>query len=116
MLKIKGYSATLMDARFAKPLDHELLNQMLDNHQYIITIEEGSIGGFSSAVLNYIHNIKKTNTSSVIKNIIFPDRFISHNTSENQYKEIGMNSESIANKSLLMLSSDIISLNNYIKI
>ena len=52
---------TLVDARFAKPLDEfSLLNQIIDNHEYIITIEEGSIGGFSSAVLNYVHNIKKT--------------------------------------------------------
>ena len=49
-----------------------LLNQILDNHEYIITIEEGSIGGFSSAVLNYIHNIKENSQqSSIIKNINF---------------------------------------------
>ena len=47
-----------------KPLDHDLLGQIIDNHEYILTIEEGSIGGFSSAVLNYVHNIKKTNTNS----------------------------------------------------
>ena len=104
-----------MDARFAKPLDHILLNQVLDNHEYVISIEEGSIGGFSSALLNYVHNIKKTPTRSIINNIIFPDRFIDHNTSENQYKEIGMDSESIANKILSLLSTEIIAFSNYKK-
>ena len=115
LLKIKGYSPTLVDARFVKPLDHDLLGQIINNHEYILTIEEGSIGGFSSAVLNYVHNIKKTKTSSIIQNIIFPDKFINHNTPENQYKEIGMDSESIANKILSMLSNDIISISNYNK-
>ena len=115
ILKPKGCSPTLMDARFAKPLDEFLLNQIIDTHEYIITIEEGSIGGFSSAVLNYAHNIKKTSTSSIIKNMIFPDKFIAHNSPENQYKEIGMDSESIANNVLSLISDDIISFKNYKK-
>ena len=115
LLKLKGYSPTLMDARFAKPLDHILLNQIIDNHEYVITIEEGSIGGFSSAVLNYVHNIKKTPTNSIIKNIIFPDKFIDHNSPEKQYKEIGMDSESIANKILSLLSSEVIPFSNFKK-
>ena len=92
-----------------------MLNQIIDNHEFVITIEEGSIGGFSSAVLNYVHNKKKTHTSSNIKNIIFPDNFIDHNTPENQYKEIGMDSESIANKILSLFVSDIIPFSNYKK-
>ena len=113
LLNAEGCFPSLMDSRFAKPLDHLLLNQMIDNHEYIITIEEGSIGGFSSAVLNYVHNFKKTPTISKIQNIIFPDRFINHNTVENQYKEIGMDSESIAKKVLSLLTTDIISFSNY---
>ena len=112
LLKLKGYSPSLIDARFAKPLDESLLNQIVDNHEYTLTIEEGSIGGFSSAVLNYIHNKKKTLTLSTIKNIIFPDKFIDHNTPENQYKEMGMDSQSIADKVLSLLSSDVIPFNN----
>jgi len=115
LLNFRGYDPTLVDARFVKPLDHELLNSVIDGHEYIITIEEGSIGGFGSAVLNYIHNIKKTSTRSVIKNLIFPDKFIDHNTPENQYKEIGMDSTSIANKILTLISKDIISFSDYQK-
>ena len=115
LLKIKNCYPTLVDARFVKPLDHQLLGNIIDNHEYIITIEEGSIGGFSSAILNYVHNIKKTSTSSIIKNIIFPDIFINHNTPENQYKEAGMDPDSIANKILSLISSDVISFSNYKK-
>ena len=115
LLKIKNCYPTLVDARFVKPLDHQLLGNIIDNHEYIITIEEGSIGGFSSAILNYVHNIKKTSTSSIIKNIIFPDIFINHNTPENQYKEAGMDPDSIANKILSLISSDVISFGNYKK-
>ena len=116
LLKPQGCFPTLVDARFVKPLDQMLLNQIIDNHEYVITIEEGSIGGFSSAVLNYTHNIKKTPSGCIIKNIIFPDKFIDHNSPEKQYKEIGMDSESIANKILSLLSTDIIPFINYKKI
>ena len=98
-----------------KPLDTNLLNQILDNHEYIVTIEEGSIGGFSSAILNYVHNLKVTSTKSVIKNIIFPDKFVEHNTPENQYKAIGMDSHSIVKKVLSLDNSDIIPLYNFKK-
>ena len=115
ILKPKGCSPTLVDARFVKPLDTSLLNQILDNHEFVITIEEGSIGGFSSAVLDYVHNKKNTPNSAVINNIIFPDRFINHNTPENQYKEMGMDADSIATKTLSLISSEIIHLSNYTK-
>ena len=114
-LRLIGCNPTLVDARFAKPLDTILLDNILDNHEYVITIEEGSIGGFSSSVLNYVHNKRKTSTSSTIKNIIFPDKFIDHNTSENQYKEIGMDAESIFDKVLSLISSEVVHLNNYKK-
>ena len=115
ILKNKNVFPTLVDARFVKPLDTNLLNQILDNHEYIVTIEEGSIGGFSSAILNYVHNLKVTSTKSVIKNIIFPDKFVEHNTPENQYKAIGMDSHSIVKKVLSFDNSDIIPLHNFKK-
>ena len=115
ILKNQNVFPTLVDARFVKPLDTNLLNQILDNHEYIVTIEEGSIGGFSSAILNYVHNLKVTSTKSVIKNIIFPDKFVEHNTPENQYKAIGMDSHSIVKKVLSFDNSDIIPLHNFKK-
>jgi len=114
-LKPRGCHPTLIDARFAKPLDTILLDNVLDNHEFIITIEEGSIGGFSSSVLDYVHNKRKTSTSSIIKNIIFPDKFVDHNTPENQYKEMGMDAESIYNKILSVISNQVVHLSNFTK-
>ena len=96
----KGLDITLVDARFAKPLDTKLIDQVLENHEYIFTIEEGSIGGFGSAILNYIHNIRKKSTFSKVQNIIFPDIFVDHDTPDNQYRKIGMDAESIEQKIL----------------
>ena len=115
ILKPRAFNPTLVDARFVKPLDELLISNIVDNHEYILTIEEGSIGGFSSAILNFIHNKKKTPTISKIKNIIFPDKFIDHNNPIDQYKEIGMDANSIANKILSLNSSEIISFSNYKK-
>jgi 1-deoxy-D-xylulose-5-phosphate synthase len=96
----KGIKITLIDARFAKPLDVDLVNLVLDNHEFVVTIEEGSIGGFSSIILDYIHNHRKKITKSKVQNIIFPDFFVDHDTSENQYKSIGMDVKSIEQKIL----------------
>ena len=95
-----GLNITLVDARFSKPLDTVLLDQVLDNHEFIFTIEEGSIGGFSSVVLDYVHNKRKKTTSSKIQNFIFPDIFVEHDTAANQYKKIGMDVKSIEKKIL----------------
>ena len=112
-LKTRGFFLTFIDARFAKPLDEKLFTEVIDNHEFVITIEEGSIGGFSSAVLNFAHNIKKTPNKCIFKNLIFPDRFIDHNSSDNQYKEVGMDAESIFNKILKLKDSDVIPFSNY---
>ena len=101
---LKGFKITLVDARFVKPLDTKLLDQLLNNHEFILTIEEGSIGGFSSIVLDYVHNRKIQKNSSHIENLIFPDKFINHNKPENQYQEIGMDAKSIENKILSMIA------------
>ena len=103
-LNLKGFKITLVDARFVKPLDTKLLDQLLNNHEFILTIEEGSIGGFSSIVLDYVHNRKIQKNSSHIENLIFPDKFINHNKPENQYQEIGMDAKSIENKILSMIA------------
>ena len=107
---------TLADARFVKPLDTILIDKLLDSHKYLLTIEEGSIGGFSAAVLNYIHNIRLKKTQSIIKNIIFPDKFIEHKTPEEQYEEIGMDSDSIAKKIVNLFSDKVVNLKNFTNI
>ena len=106
---------TLADARFAKPIDKNLIDKLLDNHKYLITIEEGSSGGFGSSVLNYIHNERRKTTLSTVNNIYFPDRFIDHQSSDDQYKEIGMDADSIANKIIKFYQDNVIDFDTYNK-
>ena len=106
---------TLADARFAKPIDKNLVDKLLDNHKYLITIEEGSSGGFGSSVLNYIHNERRKTTLSIVNNIYFPDRFIDHQSSDDQYKEIGMDADSIANKIIKFYQDNVIDFETYNK-
>ena len=106
---------TLADARFAKPIDKNLIDKLLDNHKYLITIEEGSSGGFGASVLNYIHNERRKTTLSTVNNIYFPDRFIDHQSSDDQYKEIGMDADSIANKILKFYQDNVIDFETYNK-
>ena len=86
---------------------------MVDNHQYLLTIEEGSIGGFASHVLNYIHNIRRKKTSTVIKNIFFPDRFVDHMKPEEQYSEINMDTNSIVEKVSSLFDDKIVDIKHF---
>ena len=113
ILQDHNISPTLADARFAKPFDKDLLNQLLDNHKYLITIEEGSSGGFASTVLNYIHNERAKPTLTKVNTIYFPDRFIDHKSPEEQYEEMGMDANSIAKKIIEFYQSNIINFQSY---
>ncbi len=113
ILEQHNINPTLADARFAKPLDMKLIDTLLDNHKYILTIEEGSIGGFGSSMLHYIHNVRNRPTNAITKNLIFPDRFIEHNKPEAQYKEMGMDGESIAKQIVNFFDEKIVSLKNF---
>ena len=115
LLNTHNIYPTLADARFAKPIDKNLIDKLLDNHKYLITIEEGSSGGFGSSVLNYIHNERRKTTLSTVNNIYFPDRFIDHQSSDDQYKEIGMDADSIANKIIKFYEDNVIDFETYNK-
>ena len=115
LLNSQNIHPTLADARFAKPIDKYLIDKLLDNHKYLITIEEGSSGGFGSSVLSYIHNERRKSTSTKVSNIYFPDRFIDHQSAEDQYKEIGMDADSIANKIIKFYQDNVIEFETYNK-
>ncbi len=90
-----GISTTVADARFAKPLDIDLINELASNHQLLLTIEEGSVGGFGSLVLNELVNNGKLDSGLKFRTIALPDIFQKQNTQEKQYEEAGMNSSAI---------------------
>ena len=87
----------------------------MDNHKFVLTIEEGSSGGFGSTVLNYIHNIRIKPTVCNVKNLFFPDKFIEHQSPEQQYIEIGMDSDSIAKKILNIFDNKLINIQHFSK-
>ena len=108
ILSKKGISITLIDARFAKPLDENLIWQIATDHEAIITIEEGSIGGFGSHVSQFLSEKNLLDNNLKFRSMILPDKFIDHNKPELMYKEAGLDAEAIVSKVFDVLNSKII--------
>ena len=107
-LKKKGINITVIDARFAKPLDENLIWQIATNHEAIITIEEGSIGGFGSHVSHFLSEKNLLDKNLKFRSKIFPDSFIDQDKPELMYKIAGLDSKSIEEKVIDTLDSNII--------
>ena len=107
-LDAKGISTTVADARFAKPLDQKLIIDLCSNHEAVITIEEGSVGGFGSHVFQMLSERWIFDKCLKIRSMILPDKFIDHDTPENMYKAAGLDSEAIEEKALEALKSNIV--------
>ena len=99
-LKNKGISTTIIDARFAKPLDEQLILKSAKNHEVLITIEEGSIGGFGSHVANLLAENGIFDKGLKFRSMILPDVFIDQDTPERMYDVAGLNAKHIAQKVL----------------
>jgi 1-deoxy-D-xylulose-5-phosphate synthase len=99
-LKNKGISTTIIDARFAKPLDEKLILKSAENHEVLITIEEGSIGGFGSHVANLLAENGIFDKGLKFRSMILPDVFIDQDTPEKMYDVAGLNAKHITQKVL----------------
>ena len=95
LLQSDGITPTLIDARFAKPLDRETLTNNILSHRYVVTIEEGSVGGFSAQVTKMIQDEGLLKNISDYKNIHLPDIFIDHDTQANQIITSGLDAKNI---------------------
>jgi len=115
-LKAKGINCTIIDARFAKPLDEKLIMEVATNHEVLITIEEGSIGGFGSHVMQLLSDRGVFDTGLKFRSMILPDIFIDQDTPEKMYELAGLDSLSIATKVEETLNSKIILAKNKSKI
>ena len=104
----KGIKITLIDARFAKPLDENLIWQLATDHEVILTIEEGSIGGFGSHVSQFLSEKNLLDNNLKFRSMILPDTFIDHDKPELMYKYAGLDSQSIELKILDTLNSKIL--------
>ena len=107
-LKKKGINITVVDARFAKPLDENLIWQLATDHDAIITIEEGSIGGFGSHITQFLSEKNLLDKNLKFRSMIFPDKFIDQDKPDLMYKIAGLDSKSIEAKILDTLDSNIV--------
>tara|TARA_Y100000590_G_scaffold122506_1_gene140258 strand:- start:143 stop:2059 length:1917 start_codon:yes stop_codon:yes gene_type:complete len=107
-LKKRGINITLADARFVKPLDENLIWQLATNHEAIITIEEGSIGGFGSHVSKLLSEKNLLDKGLKFRSMILPDIFIDQDKPEKMYKLAGLDSQSIEEKVIDLLDSNIV--------
>ena len=90
-----GLSTTIADARFAKPLDEALIADLAKNHEILITIEEGAVGGFGSHVAHYLSNNGLLDSGLKFRQLTLPDIFIDHNAPKTQYDIAELNAPHI---------------------
>jgi 1-deoxy-D-xylulose-5-phosphate synthase len=107
-LNQKGISVTVADMRFAKPIDQDLILELCLKHEALITIEEGSIGGFASHVMQFLSSRGIFDKGIKLRSMILPDIFIDQDSPENMYKKARLDSTSIEEKILEALKSNII--------
>ena len=98
-----GLSTTVADARFAKPLDLDMINRLAREHEVLITIEEGSIGGFGSHVVHHLAAAGLLDSGLKIRPMVLPDRFLDHDNPMKQYDEAGLNARHITATALAAL-------------
>ncbi len=102
-LGARGLSTTVADARFCKPLDTALVRRLAAEHEVLVTIEEGAIGGFASHVLHYLATTGLLDTGLKIRPMILPDRLIEHDKPQLQYDDAGLNAKHIVATALAAL-------------
>ncbi|MEQ1789478.1 MAG: 1-deoxy-D-xylulose-5-phosphate synthase [Rickettsiales bacterium] len=100
ILAEKGIKSTVADARFAKPIDEKLVRELLKNHELLITVEEGVIGGFGSQVLAFATNNNLLSDKNRLLTLHLPDMFIEQNTPQTMYDIAGLNAPQIVEKIL----------------
>jgi 1-deoxy-D-xylulose-5-phosphate synthase len=95
MLETHGLSTTVADARFAKPLDHELIRQLARHHEVVVTVEEGSRGGFGAFVLHYLADEGLIDSGLKVRTMTLPDIYQDHNSPQKMYDEARLNAPHI---------------------
>ena len=105
-LKALGLSATVADARFAKPLDVELLTRLVRNHEVLVTVEEGAIGGFGAYVLQALAEHGLIERGLRVRCMVLPDRFIDQDSPNAMYAQAGLDAKGIVAKVFEALGKD----------
>jgi 1-deoxy-D-xylulose-5-phosphate synthase len=102
-LAAQGLSTTVADARFLKPLDTGLIARLAREHEVLVTVEEGSVGGFSSHVLHHLAQAGLLDHGLKLRPLVLPDRFIDHDSPASQYNEAGLTARHITQAALAAL-------------
>ncbi|HEY9079732.1 1-deoxy-D-xylulose-5-phosphate synthase [Magnetovibrio sp.] len=110
MLAARGLSATVADARFLKPLDEELVATLAANHEVLITVEEGSQGGFGAAVLQFLARESLLDGGLKVRTLHLPDLYIEHDSQDAQLIQAGLSAHDIAASAMMALGLDTASL------
>ena len=105
-LQTHGLSCTVADARFAKPLDEDMIRRLAREHEVLITVEEGAIGGFAAHVLQFLALEGLLDNGLKIRPMTLPDRFIAHGTPQGMYEDAGLAGVDIVNTALATLGSN----------
>ncbi|MCH9808642.1 MAG: 1-deoxy-D-xylulose-5-phosphate synthase [Alphaproteobacteria bacterium] len=103
-----GLSATVADARFAKPLDKDLVTQLARNHEVLVTVEEGSVGGFSSYVLQHLAETGALDGGLKVRPMVLPDAYLDHGKPDQMYRDSGLDSEGIVKTVFHALGRDMV--------
>jgi 1-deoxy-D-xylulose-5-phosphate synthase len=98
-----GLPATVADARFMKPLDRDLILDLAREHEVLITVEEGAIGGFGSHVLHALADAQLLDGGLKVRTMVLPDVFIDHGHPHQMYELAGLNCASIVRTAMLAL-------------
>lgn len=101
-----GLSTTVADARFMKPLDRELIARLAKEHEVLITIEEGAVGGFGSHVLQELATSGALDRGLKVRTMVLPDEFIDHDSPARMYEQAGLSAQGIVTTALAALGRD----------
>ena len=101
-----GVTATVADARFAKPLDRDLVLRLARNHELLLTVEEGSVGGFASHVLEMLAREGVLDSGLKFRPLVLPDLFIEQDTPANMYSRAGLSAHGIVEAALNALGGE----------
>ncbi|MTI18738.1 1-deoxy-D-xylulose-5-phosphate synthase [Rhodobacteraceae bacterium RKSG542] len=106
-LDAAGLSTTVADARFAKPLDTDLIARLAREHDVLLTVEEGSVGGFGSQVLHSLAEMGCLDGSLKVRSLVLPDRYQDHDKPELMYAQAGLDAAGIMAKVFEVLGADL---------
>ncbi|MEA1672326.1 1-deoxy-D-xylulose-5-phosphate synthase [Nitrospirillum sp. BR 11163] len=105
-LAARGLSTTVADARFAKPIDRELVRRLAVEHDVLVTIEEGSVGGFGAQVMQFLAEEGLFDNGLKFRPMVLPDRYQEHDNPAKQYDEAGLNANGIVDTVLKALGAN----------